>query len=255
MSINKISKIILYICLFILSISFILVGLSIAISSQMIFTGIINIILGLSLIPVFRNYINTKFKPKFSAIINKNNNHTNIGIDIYYGISKFFIVSFIYLALLISGTILDAIILTKLPQPTKEVKTTQNVKTVDKNNIQAPQKTVTQTKINNKPIKSESNYYSVANTLDNYYTNYFNSNNWYVNTVIPIDKTIHVSMIVVDATWQENIKKYSSSRQYMVNCACPNSYTDIWQKIKKSDVSVTIYDIYGKRIGGGVCTN
>ena len=36
---------------------------------------------------------------------------------------------------------------------TKEVKTTQNVKTVDKNNIHAPQKTVTQTKINNKPIK------------------------------------------------------------------------------------------------------
>lgn len=105
------------------------------------------------------------------------------------------------------------------------------------------------------PCMNKDKYYSAANTLENYYKNYFNADNWYVKDVKVSDNTIFVNMVVIDPTWQENIKKYSSSRQYMVNCACPNSYTDIWQKIRKSDVSVTIYDVYGKRIGGGVCTN
>ena len=136
-------------------------------------------------------------------------------------------------------------------QTTEQAKTTLKV---EQQELKKEISTTTQ-KTNSKPVKSESNYYSVVNTLENYYKNYFNNDNWYVNSVIPIDNTINVSMIVVDPTWQENIKKYSSSRQYMVNCACPNSYTDIWQKINKGDVSVTIYDVYGKRIGGGVCTN
>ena len=138
----------------------------------------------------------------------------------------------------------------KQPQAIEQVKTTQKVEQEIKKETPA-----LKPKTSNMPVKSENVYYSVANTLENYYKNYFNSDNWYVNSVIPVDNTINVSMIVVDPTWQENIKKYSSSRQYMVNCACPNSYTDVWHKIHKSDVSVIIYDVYGKRIGGGVCTN
>lgn len=191
------------------------------------------------LFPPIRAKINAYFLPKF-----KNRN-------ILYGIVKFFVVISIWIA---SSPSMNKSVENNV---TNQSSTQEQITTVQKplNNIPTQQKADTKLKSNNKPTKSENSYYTVANTLENYYKNYFNSDNWYVNGVIPVDNTIHVSMIVVDSTWQENIKKYSSSRQYMVNCACPNSYTDIWHKINKSDVSVTIYDVYGKRIGGGVCTN
>lgn len=250
---NKTLKFIFNFCLYFIGISFILTGISTVITLY-VFTGILNIFLGILLLPIFRRDINNKFKPKFSEKINKNQNLTINQVNIYYGVTKFFIIGFLYFILLIVGIMLDSIISTKKPPTIEQAKITQKVEQEVKKETPAPVP-VPKPNTSNKPVKSENNYYSVANTLENYYKNYFNGDNWYVNSVIPADRTIHVSMIVVDPTWQENIKKYSSSRQYMVNCACPNSYTDIWHKIKKSDVSVTIYDVFGKRIGGGVCTN
>ena len=250
---NKTLKFIFNFCLYFIGISFILTGISTVITLY-VFTGILNIFLGILLLPIFRRDINNKFKPKFSEKINKNQNLTINQVNIYYGVTKFFIIGSLYFILLIVGIMLDSIISTKKPPTIEQAKITQKVEQEVKKETPAPVP-VPKPNTSNKPVKSENNYYSVANTLENYYKNYFNGDNWYVNSVIPADRTIHVSMIVVDPTWQENIKKYSSSRQYMVNCACPNSYTDIWHKIKKSDVSVTIYDVFGKRIGGGVCTN
>lgn len=198
------------------------------------------IFMGIVLLPPVRTKMNAYFIPKFN---NRN---------ILYGMVKFFVVILIVQALATPSMNKSDNNTSIKRQTIEQAKITQKIEQEVKKETPAP---APKLKTSNKPVKSENNYYSVANTLENYYKNYFNSDNWYVNSVIPVDNTINVSMIVADPTWQENIKKYSSSRQYMVNCACPNSYTDVWQKIKKSDVSVTIYDIYGKRIGGGVCTN
>lgn len=200
-------------------------------STEEQFCALGNIFIGIVLFPPVRAKTNAYFLPKF-----KNRN-------ILYGIVKFFVV------MCIADTFM---LFPVINTTTNNTSTTQKIEQEVKKETPTP---APKPKISKKPVNSENDYFSVANTLENYYKNYFNSDNWYVNSVIPADKTIHVSMIVVDPIWQENIKKYSSSRQYMVNCACPNSYTDVWHKIHKSDVSVTIYDVYGKRIGGGICTN
>ena len=230
-----------YSFLYIVSILLFLMGITSLFNKSIdeILYGIASIFMGVILLPPIRAKINAYFLPKF-----KNRN-------ILYGIIKFFIVMLIFQTLAApSMNKSDNNTSIKQPQAIEQVKTTQKVEQEIKKETPA-----LKPKTSNMPVKSENVYYSVANTLENYYKNYFNSDNWYVNSVIPVDNTINVSMIVVDPTWQENIKKYSSSRQYMVNCACPNSYTDVWHKIHKSDVSVIIYDVYGKRIGGGVCTN
>lgn len=230
-----------YSFLYIVSILLFLMGITSLFNKSIeeILYGIASIFMGVILSPPIRAKINAYFLPKF-----KNRN-------ILYGIIKFFIVMLIFQTLAApSMNKSDNNTSIKQPQAIEQVKTTQKVEQEIKKETPA-----LKPKTSNMPVKSENVYYSVANTLENYYKNYFNSDNWYVNSVIPVDNTINVSMIVVDPTWQENIKKYSSSRQYMVNCACPNSYTDVWHKIHKSDVSVIICDVYGKRIGGGVCTN
>ena len=207
------------------------------------YVALVNIFIGIILYPPVRTKMNDYFLPKF--------NNQNI----LYGIIKFFVVCFIVGKFTMISIINMSENNTSITQPsiTEQVKTIQKVEQQKAN--KEIQTQTSKSKINNKSVKSENNYYSVANTLENYYKNYFNADNWYVKDVTALDNTIFVNMVVVDPTWQENIKKHSSSRQYMVNCACPNSYTDIWHKISKNDVSVTIYDVYGKRIGGGVCTN